>query len=629
MSEFDIEKIGLKVGLEIHQQLDTHKKLFCNCKPVENTEFTGKFTRKLRAAKSELGKIDPAALFESSKSKTMVYYENQNSCCLVEKDDEPPHDLEPKAKETALLISSALDSKIFSEIHVMRKTVIDGSNTSGFQRTMLVAQGGSIVVDEKQVGVQSICLEEDAAKLIKDEDNHRFFSLDRLGVPLVEIALEPVTGSPAFVRKIALSLGRLLRVTKKVARGIGTIRQDVNVSIDGGGVVEIKGVQQLEQLEKIIEYEAKRQYGMKLISEKINSLGTYNIDKNDVFTISSILQNCNSKIIKKSLENKNEIKAIRVKKFSGVFGFEPFSGIRLGKEIGELVRFFGIGGVFHSDELPNYGIENEDIQKVRKYLELEQYDAFLIIAGKEPTLGFAINSIINRIKNAKNGPLAETRAATPTNETIFLRPRPGASRMYPETDIPTIKVSNNELGNAISMIPKSWEETILQIQNKYKINEQLSEQIFDSEYFELFEKICKNDKASPNFVASVLCSTITNLQRNDFDASLLKDNEIFDTFNLLNDNKISKESIEIIFKQIMSGKAVSVSEAIQNASIKSLTEEELNKILDVIVEDNLDRIKEDGMRSLSSLMGLAMKQVRGQASGNLVNKLLLEKIKKL
>ena len=629
MSELEIDKIGLKVGLEIHQQLDTKKKLFCNCKPIENTEYTEKFTRKLRAAKSELGKIDPAALFESSKSKTIVYYANQNSSCLVEKDDEPPHDLDVKAKEVALLISSALDSKIFSEIHVMRKTVIDGSNTSGFQRTMLVAQGGQIMVDEKKVGVQSICLEEDAAKLIKDENNQRFFSLDRLGVPLVEIALEPVTGDPAFVRKIALTLGRLLRVTKKVARGIGTIRQDVNVSIDGGGVVEIKGVQQLEQLEKIIEYEAKRQYGMKLISEKINSLGTYNIDKNDVFTVSSILQNCNSKIIKKSLENKNEIKAIRVKKFSGVFGFEPFSGIRLGKEIGELVRFFGIGGVFHSDELPNYGIENEDIQKVRKYLELEQYDAFLIIAGKEPTLGFAINSIINRIKNAKNGPLAETRAATPTNETIFLRPRPGASRMYPETDIPTIKVSNNELGNAISMIPKSWEETILQIQNKYKINEQLSEQIFDSEYFELFEKICKNDKASPNFVASVLCSTITNLQRNDFDASLLKDNEIFDTFNLLNDNKISKESIEIIFKQIMSGKAVSVSEAIQNASIKSLTAEELNKILDVIVEDNLDRIKEDGMRSLSSLMGLAMKQVRGQASGNLVNKLLLEKIKKL
>ena len=629
MSEIDIDKIGLKVGLEIHQQLDTSKKLFCNCKPIENTEYTEKFTRKLRAAKSELGKIDPAALFESSKSKTIVYYANQNSSCLVEKDDEPPHDLDVKAKEIALLISSALNSKIFSEIHVMRKTVIDGSNTSGFQRTMLVAQGGQIMVDEKKVGVQSICLEEDAGKLIKDESNQRFFSLDRLGVPLVEIALEPVSGDPAFVRKIALTLGRLLRVTKKVARGIGTIRQDVNVSIDGGGVVEIKGVQQLEQLEKIIEYEAKRQYGLKLISEKINSLGTYDIDESDVFTISSLLENCNSKIIKKSLENESVIKAIRVKKFSGIFGFEPFSGIRLGKEIGELVRFFGIGGVFHSDELPNYGIENEDIQKIRKHLELEQHDAFLIIAGTEPTLNFAVNSIINRIKNAKNGPLAETRAATPTNETIFLRPRPGASRMYPETDIPTIRVSNIELDNASSMIPKSWDATISHIQNKYKINQQLSEQIFDSEYFDLFEKICNNDKTSPNFVASVLCSTITNLQRNNFDASLLKDKEIFDVFDLLNENKISKESIEIIFKQIMSGKAISVSEAIQNASIKNLTEEELSKILDKIIEDNLDKIKQDGMRSISSLMGLAMKQVRGQVSGNLVNNLLLEKIKKL
>ena len=401
MSELEIDKIGLKVGLEIHQQLDTKKKLFCNCKSVENTEYTGKFTRKLRASKSELGKIDPAALFESSKSKSMVYYENQNSNCLVEKDEEPPHNLDIKAKEIVLLVSSALNSKIFSEIHVMRKTVIDGSNTSGFQRTMLVAQGGNIEVKGIKVGVQSICLEEDAAKLIKDENDYRFFSLDRLGVPLIEIALEPVSCNPKMVKEIALSLGRLLRVTKKVARGIGTIRQDVNVSIDSGGIVEIKGVQQLEQLEKIIEYEAKRQYGLKLISEKINSISRKDIDqKDDVFLITNLLQNCNSKIIKKSLENGNVIKAIKVEKFAGLFGFEPYSGIRLGKEIGQLVRFFGIGGVFHSDELPNYGIENNDIQNIRKYLELEEDDAFLIITGKNPALEHAINSIINRIKDA-------------------------------------------------------------------------------------------------------------------------------------------------------------------------------------------------------------------------------------
>ena len=215
MTEFDINNIGLKVGLEIHQQLDTKKKLFCDCTPIEEDEFSRKFSRRLRAAKSELGKIDPAALFESTKSKTIVYYANPKSSCLVEEDEEPPHALDTNAKNLVLLISSALKSKIFSEIHVMRKTVIDGSNTTGFQRTMLVAQGGYIEVDGKKVGVQSICLEEDAGKLIKDEGNHRFFSLDRLGVPLVEIALDPVEGNPKFVKRYCVNSRQIITSYKK------------------------------------------------------------------------------------------------------------------------------------------------------------------------------------------------------------------------------------------------------------------------------------------------------------------------------------------------------------------------------------------------------------------------------
>ena len=163
MTEIDFQKIGLKVGLEIHQQLDTHKKLFCRCRPIESDEYTEKFSRSLRTAKSELGELDPAALFEKAKSKKINYYANSQSSCLVEKDDEPPHDLDHDAKKISLLISSMLESKIFSEIHVMRKTVIDGSNTSGFQRTMLVSQGGNLKVNGKNIGVQAICLEEDAA----------------------------------------------------------------------------------------------------------------------------------------------------------------------------------------------------------------------------------------------------------------------------------------------------------------------------------------------------------------------------------------------------------------------------------------------------------------------------------
>ena len=628
MSEIDFEKIGLKVGLEIHQQLDTSKKLFCKCRPIESDEYTEKFSRRLRTAKSELGELDPAALFEKTKSKKINYYANSQSSCLVEKDEEPPHDLDHDAKKISLLISSMLESKIFSEIHVMRKTVIDGSNTTGFQRTMLVSQGGNLKVNGKNIGVQAVCLEEDAAKLLKDEQNERNYSLDRLGIPLVEIALEPVSTKPSEVKEIALTLGRLLRATRMVKRGIGSIRQDVNISVMNSGVVEVKGVQQLDQLEKIIGYEAKRQHGLILIAEKLKKL-SITITKEDVFDITEVFKDCESKIIQNALKSKAKIKAIRIRNFSGMFGFEPYPGIRLGKEIGQLVRFFGIGGVFHSDELPNYGINDPYVDKIRKYLELVDVDGFLIIAGEDPKLDYAIDSIIKRIQDATDGVPAETRGVTQDGETIFLRPRPGASRMYPETDIPSISVLPEEIKLARENIPKSWDDSIAEIQKKYNLNSQLSEQIFDSEYMELFEKICENKKNSPNFVASILCSTITNLQRKGFDALLLKPELIAELFELLADDKIPKESLEIIFENIMSGKSDTVSDAIQSTDVTSMNEGELNAILDEIIQKNMELVKELGENAITTLMGIAMKQVRGKASGQTVNVLLRKKIQEI
>ena len=628
MTELDIDKIGLKVGLEIHQQLSTNKKLFCNCSSTESDEFSHKFTRKLRASKSELGKYDPAAIFESTKSKKMVYYTNPNSCCLVEQDEEPPHELDNDAKKIALLIASSLKSNIFSEVYPMRKMVIDGSNTSGFQRTMLISQGGYLDVEGKKVGVQSICLEEDAAKLLEDRENERDYSLERLGIPLVEIALEPVSAGSAEMKKIALALGRLLRTTKKVTRGLGSIRQDVNVSISGGGVVEVKGVQQLDQLEKVVEYEAKRQHGLKKISEKLSNLDIGKISKEkDVFDVTESMKTCKSKIIQKSLKDNSVIKALKIKNFSGMFSYSPYENIRLGKELGQLVRFFGIGGVFHSDELPNYGIEDSDISKIKDVISYNENDGFLIIAGTESKVNYALDSIINRISDASQGAPAETRMATQTGETVFLRPRPGASRMYPETDIPTIIVTEDEKKIAEKNIPKSWDESLKELEKKYQINPQLAEQIFDSEYLELFEKISANEKSSPNFVASVLCSTIRNLERQGLNPNLLRHEEIFKTFEFLNEGKIVKESIEKIFQTIMEGKANSIEDAMEKSSISTMSEEELEEICNSIVSQNLEIIKNQGPRSIGPLMGIVMKTVRGKAPGEMVSKVLEKKIK--
>ena len=626
MVELQIDKIGLKVGLEIHQQLATNKKLFCGCKPVELEDYPIQFSRKLRLAKSELGKYDPAALFESSKSKQIQYYANPQSSCLVEHDDEPPHKLDQDAKDTALIIASALNSNVFDESYVMRKIVIDGSNTSGFQRTMLVSQGGHIEVDGQQVGVQTICLEEDAAKLLKDTENTREYALDRLGIPLVEIALEPVSGSPAFVKKIALTLGRLLRVTRRVTRGIGSIRQDVNVSVTGGGIVEVKGVQQLDQLEKVILYEAKRQHGLQLIAQKLEKIDLSNLSKIQSVDVTKFFSDCKSKVVHKSVKDGSIIKALGVKNFAGMFGYEPYEGIRLGKELGQQVRFFGIGGIFHSDELPNYGIDQDYVDRLRVLLKLDQNDGFFIIAGPKDKIEFALDAVINRIKDAKNGVPAETRAATNTGDTVFLRPRPGSSRMYPETDIPPILVSGQEFEFAKKNIPKSWDEIIADLQKKYGLNLQLAEQVFDSDYLELFESISAKYQ-NPNFVASALCSTITNLQRQGLDQTLLKPEHIARTFELLSEDKITKESVEIIFENIMSGKIKTPDEFAQNQS--SFGDSELEKFLDELIQDNAGIIQKQGSHAIGMLMGVAMKSLRGKVSGEKISKTLESKIAKI
>jgi glutamyl-tRNA(Gln) amidotransferase subunit E len=630
LSEFIIEDVGLKVGLEIHQQLATNKKLFCNCTPIESDEYTNKFQRNLRAVKGELGEYDPAALFEKTKSKTIMYYSNPQSSCLVEKDEEPPHNLDKDAKNLALVISSSLKSNIFSEIYPMRKTVIDGSNTTGFQRTMLISQGGFIEVDGERIGVQSICLEEDAAKLLGDRGSIREYSLDRLGIPLVEIALEPVEGKPLKIKKIALSLGKLLRSTKKVTRGIGSIRQDVNVSVkNGGAVVEVKGVQQLDQLEKIIEFEAKRQHAMVKIAEKLQNSNFEKVSRENIFEITNYWRNCQSKIIQKALKENFIIKAIKIQNFGGMFGFSPYEGIRLGKEIGQIVKFYGIGGVFHSDELPNYGIEEKDIVIVKNLLKINEKDAFLIIAAPSSKIDFAIESIIKRINQAVKGVPAETRLATPNGETVFLRPRPGSSRMYPETDIPPILVTKDELETAQNNIPKPWDESLTDIQKKYDINAQLAEQIFDSQYIELFEKIVKKISVNPTFIASILCSSITNFERNGLNSKLLKNEEITKTFEFLESGKITKESIDIIFENIMEGKSRTVEEAIKNTSIETVDEAKLEKIIEKIINENKGIIQNQKERSLSPLMGIAMKELRGKAPGEIVNNLLLKNIKKI
>lgn len=364
-----------------------------------------------------MGEIDPAALFEFQKQKSFYYEYYDTTTCLVEADEEPPHDLNPEAIDICLTMASLLKSVPVHEVHTMRKIVIDGSNTTGFQRTAVVANGGGIIVGEKTIGIQTICLEEDAARKIADDDkaNTTVYRLDRLGVPLIEIATAPDIGSPREAQEVALAIGMLLRSTGRVKRGLGSIRQDVNVSIKGGKVIEIKGFQQLDMLSALVQYEVQRQEGLVRIQETLHQRDiTSDRFEQTPKDISKIFVNTESKVIKSALASGGVVLGVVLPGFAGLVGQELQPERRFGTELSDYAKFWGgVGGIFHTDELPNYGITSSDVAKLRESLNADNVDAVVIVAASKKNCIDALKAVIERARAALDGVIPETRMPLP------------------------------------------------------------------------------------------------------------------------------------------------------------------------------------------------------------------------
>ena len=620
----------LKVGLEIHQQLGSKNKLFCDCKIIDSNEYDFTFKRNLRPTQSEMGSYDQAALFESKKIKTVKYQSSKHANCLIESDEEPPKMVNNEALELVLTISLALNCTIEDELHVMRKIVIDGSNTTGFQRTILVGRNGFLEVEGVRVGIQSVCLEEDAARIInedKKEDENKAYSLDRLGIPLIEIALEPLSNSPIFVTNVAQTVGRLLRSTKKVTRGLGSIRQDVNISTEDGPVVEVKGVQQLSQLPLVIEYERMRQDALNQIA---NELKKRKIDESsfidNVTDVTQLLSKSSSKVVKKILTGDSRFTAFVLRGFKGILSFEPYPAIRLGKELGDLVKVYGIGGIFHSDELPNYGITPEDVESITTVLRMDKNDAFVLIGGPTKSLNTVLFELFTRIKKAFSGVVPETRSARLDGVTVFSRPKPGSSRMYPETDIPYISIAKGKLKQLSQDTPQPWNQIIDQICKKYTINKTLAENIFDSKYFSLFEKVVSHTSISPSFVISKLTEDLVSMEREGYDSSILSEDVLYCLFTELDNSRITKESIPLVIEKLLKNESRDVDEIISSFGTESISEEYVDETISKIIHENATVISQRGLDSVGLLMGICMEVLRGKIDGEKVNKKLMAKL---
>ena len=433
----DYNALGLLCGIEIHQQLDTACKLFCGCptkhREVEESNF--EFFRYLRPSRSELGEIDRAALEEVLVSRKF-HYKSYSTTCLVEADEEPPREINSEALEISLIIARLLNILVVDEVQTMRKMVIDGSNTSGFQRTAYIGSEGKIETTRGPVGIGVLCLEEEAARIIEDRGDSMVYSLDRLGIPLVEIGTDPDIVSPAHAREVASYLGMILRSTGRVKRGLGTIRQDVNVSIKGGARVEVKGVQALNLVDKVVEFEALRQ--VRLLEIKAE-LGQRKAAVDDtLWDVTTLYADTGSKVIAKSLQMGGVVLACRLQGFAGLVGREIQPGRDWARRCLTEPNGPEWAGSFipMSSQLTAYPKQRS--KRCVASWEQAETDAVIMVTSSRDRAEKALQAVQVRARESLAFVPEETRRALPNGCSEYMRPLPGSARMYPETDVPSV-----------------------------------------------------------------------------------------------------------------------------------------------------------------------------------------------
>jgi len=620
----DFRTLGLKIGLEIHQQLNTGK-LFCECQSDLSDEHHKEIVRRLRPTQSEMGEIDRAAL-EESERRLHFRYQTVPYSCLVEADEEPPHAANRRAIEACLEATALFGMSPVDEVHFMRKIVIDGSNTGGFQRTALVAMKGMIEVSKKPIALSTLCLEEDAARKITEHGSEVVYRLDRLGIPLVEIATEPVINSPEEARLVAEHLGMLLRATKKVRRGIGTIREDLNISISGGARIEVKGVQELRLLPVYIEEEVKRQLALLDIKKVLRDRGASKIEP-QIKDLSGLFRETRCKVLKAALDAEGKILGARLPKFAGTFGLTEEGVKRLGPEMAAHARVAGVRGLFHSDELPGYGVSVAEVEDIRSALNIQPEDGFIIVAQDEQKARAAVVRAVERANSAIEGVPEETRDPLPDGQTVYSRPLPGKERMYPETDVPPYVVDEGLFQSIKLNLPELPVEVMARFVKDFSLSKEQAEALVKSGYEDEFELLA-SQFGNSQVVARIYLNTYPELESLGLDPMKLKVDVIKDVLAGLKNSLFAKEAIPKILQSVLEN-GHEVPRAIEAIGVEKIDLEEVRHICDRVVRERESFIRQRGEKSLGPIMGIVMKELRGRVDGQVISEILREKIRQL
>ena len=656
----DPEALGFMCGLEVHQQLATgklHSRQPSTLYEDGIEDIEGRWPRahrRLRAARGEGGRIDIAARFEQRRNRSFVYYQSPNAG-LIEMDEAPPLEHDEDAVEVALTMAAMMSAKPVGALQAMRKTVVDGSNTSGFQRTTLIGTHGSLPTPSGPVGVDVICLEEDSARKLDTrstpDGEQVIYTLDRLGVPLVEVATAPDVQTPEHAKETALALGTLLRDTRRVRRGLGSIRQDLNVSIGAGDRVEIKGCQDLDWIPRIIRLEMSRQLHFYRLANQLRAAQDLpplpphrNQDDSEIerkvaekvdqlmplelHDVTSKFDQCDSKMVHRSIESGAMVLGLSLPGLTGLLGSKQLDGEgaqlpRLGRELASAAKLAGVKGIFHSDELPAYGIGQKETEACQAILG----DCFVLCVAPQWQAELALEGVLSRAKLAYHRIPQEVRnvvirkGAPEDGTTTAMRPLPGGARMYPETDIPTTPIDPTVWQSIRSNLPPSRDERLTRLSStdlsENQINALVSGELDD--YF--MDGIGGEFKLPQKAWASAL-----------LDHGTEKINALAVAIHLRETGVITREGVEPLVKDAFTqDTSALLAWMTSEASVRGFEPADTG-VVDAAVAEVLDEradfVKERGMAALGPLMGVVMGKLGGAADGKAVSSALKEQIQR-
>ena len=611
MTEADYKTVGFKSGLEIHQQLYTDKKLFCRCPAgIYSDNYDAEILRHMRPTLSELGVYDGTALMEFKTKKEIIYRINRNTVCTYEMDDTPPFLINEDALDIALGIGMLYNCKLVDELHIARKQYLDGSIPTGFQRTAIYAVDGWIPYKDRKVKIVQMSIEEDSCREVADYSHNRIYLTDRLGMPLIETVTGPDMRTPQEAAEVGWICAKLVRSTHKVRRGIGAARQDVNVSVEGGTRIEIKGVPRIGMIPLLTHNEAMRQWNLLRLREELKRRGiTLETFQAKDYDITSVIKKPHYVPLKNAVESNLKIACVVLKGFKDLLRWQTQPDTYFSKEISDRVRVIAclttIPNLIHSDSKTDT-LTSSDWQKVKKYVDASDNDTLVIVWGNEEDIQTAVNEIIIRAREATIGIPSETRQALSDGTNGFERILPGADRMYPDTDLPPKKIAEDRINKIRSLLPEQfWNRQTWY--KELKIPPDTIDELSISKYAELFKEAVNEWKINPVTAAVVLIQYPKRLKKGSLNFGSINEEILSSVLKAHGDGKLTPDFI--LSALIMSSElGMFVEEIIP----KPVSDDEVEKEI-MLAEQQMEKMEFVKKKNAHSIMmGILMNKLRGK-----------------